>query len=252
VSEKYKEIFKLKKMLEDVKIPFSWNEGWGYGEEELKELRKIAPDLIEHYQICYPIFDCEYRWISVIEGFGTYGAEKGKLEIMGGLTQWEKDVYSDEVVGYLTAYDVFQRIKNHWEENKMEVIKIDPVTFDVIENNNDTKKEVIEEFLQQGLGNYTPEEFCEKYKKWKQAEAEFESIYNPLKERIIETCNDLNNTDTPLKKIIIGDLTLTYVSPSVRKTVDTKKLKEEEPELVKRFMKSTNVAATVKITENNK
>ena len=56
MSKKYKEIFKLKKMLEDAGIPFSWNEGWGYDEEKLKELRKVAPDLVEHYQICYPVF----------------------------------------------------------------------------------------------------------------------------------------------------------------------------------------------------
>ena len=73
MSKKYKEIFKLKKMLEDAGIPFSWNEGWGYDKEKLKELQKIAPDLVEHYQICYPVFDPEYRWISVIEAASRNG-----------------------------------------------------------------------------------------------------------------------------------------------------------------------------------
>ena len=122
-SKKYKEIFKLKKMLEDAGIPFSWNEGWGYDEEKLKELRKVAPvapDLVEHYQICYPVFDSEHRWISVIEGFGTFGAEKDRLEIMGGFTPWERYEYGDEpVMGGLTARNVYQRIKNHWEEHKI-------------------------------------------------------------------------------------------------------------------------------------
>lgn len=118
---KYNEIFKLKKMLEDAGIPFDWTENWGYDEKEIKSLREIAPDLIEHYQICYPkgsFIHCENRWISVIEGFGTYGAEKDKLEIMGGLTSKEKREEGD-VIGWLTADDVHQRIKNHWEEHKV-------------------------------------------------------------------------------------------------------------------------------------
>lgn len=119
-SKKYKEIFKLKKMLEDAGIPFSWNEGWGYDEDKLEKLKEVAPDLVEHYQICYPVFDPEYRWISVIEGFGTFGAEQDRLEIMGGFTPWERYEYEDEpVIGHLTARNVFQRIKNHWEEHKI-------------------------------------------------------------------------------------------------------------------------------------
>ena len=120
-SKKYKEIFKLKKMLEDAEIPFSWIENWDYDEEKLKNFKKIAPDLIEHYQICYPVFDPDHRWISVIEGFGTYGAEQDKLEIMGGFTPWEmyeQDLNEGSVMGYLTANNVFNRIKKNWEGRK--------------------------------------------------------------------------------------------------------------------------------------
>ena len=119
-SRKYKEIFKLKKMLEDAGIPFSWKEGWGYDKEKLKELQKVAPGFMEHYQICYPVSDSEHRWISVIEGFGTFGAEQDRLEIMGGFTPWERYEYGNEpVIGELTAHNVYQRIKNHWEEHKI-------------------------------------------------------------------------------------------------------------------------------------
>lgn len=120
-SKKYKEIFKLKKMLEDAEIPFSWNEGWGYGKDRYKELSMIPG--LEHYQICYPVFDSDHRWISVIEGFGTHGAEQDKLEIMGGFTPWERyelDLNEDCVMGYLTANNVFNRIKKNWEERKDE------------------------------------------------------------------------------------------------------------------------------------
>lgn len=121
MKRKYKEIFKLKMMLEDAKIPFDWIEGWGYNEETTKELMKIAPDLIDRYQICYPkdsFYNDEKRWISIIEGFGTYGSEQDKLEIMGGFTPYEKyfeGCKDDDVKGHLTANNVFNRIKKHWE-----------------------------------------------------------------------------------------------------------------------------------------
>ena len=120
---KYKEIFKLKKMLEDARIPFDWIEGWGYTHEQIVKLMDIAPDLIERYQIIYP--NNENRKISVIESFGTYGAEQDRLEIMGGFTPWERFSagYGEETnpcMGYLTAHNVFKRIKKDWEENKNE------------------------------------------------------------------------------------------------------------------------------------
>lgn len=97
VSRRYKEIFKLKRMLEEAGISFDFIEGYGYSEK----IRKMLPDICEHYQICYP--SKEDRWISVIEGFGTYGGDYDKLEIMGGLTPLElykKDREDDdEVIG---------------------------------------------------------------------------------------------------------------------------------------------------------
>ena len=111
---KYKEIFKLKRMLEKADIPFEFIEGFGYD----KSLKAIYPDLLDHYQICYPVFDPEKRIISVIEGFGTHGAEQDKLEIMGLLTPWER-FEGNTVVGWLTAENVFKRIKKDWEEHKI-------------------------------------------------------------------------------------------------------------------------------------
>lgn len=117
VSRKYKEIFKLKKMLEDAKIPFDFKEGLGYSEE----VKKLYPLICEHYQICYP--SERNRWISVIEGFGTYGGAYDKLEIMGGLTPLELyESYKeddDEIIGGLSAKNVFKRIKQHYENEKL-------------------------------------------------------------------------------------------------------------------------------------
>ena len=100
-----KEIFRLKRMLEKAEIPFDWIESLGYD----KRLMMAYPDLLEHYHICYPVQGDGQR-ISVIEGFGTYGREQDKLEIMGGLTEEEKEE-GYEVIGWLTAEEVFERIK---------------------------------------------------------------------------------------------------------------------------------------------
>lgn len=127
MKTKYKEIFKLKRMLEDANIPFDWIEGWGYNDELMRALKKEFPDSsIDRYQICYPkgsFHNEETRWISVVEGFGTFGAEQDRLEIMGGFTPIERfyeDCKKDDVKGYLTAQNVFTRIKNNWEETNYE------------------------------------------------------------------------------------------------------------------------------------
>lgn len=77
-------------------------------------MRTLIPEW-EHWHINYP--NREKRIISVIEGIGTYGEADDKLEIMGGLT--EEEAENDDVAGWLTAENVFERIKNI--ENKRSV-----------------------------------------------------------------------------------------------------------------------------------
>lgn len=90
----YNEIFLLKKKLEKENIPF------------------IFRDLFDGFQICYP--DIKNRVCSVIEHGGSYGHNRDLLEIMGLLSDEETD---DDVLGYLTAEDVYNRIYKHYEEN---------------------------------------------------------------------------------------------------------------------------------------
>ena len=92
---KYTEIFKLKKMLEEAKIPFVFID------------RSTA---FTAYQIAYPIpnFKC-----SIVQGDYSYGSKENLLEIMGLLTEEERK--QDDVVGGLTAEEVFKRIKENWE-----------------------------------------------------------------------------------------------------------------------------------------
>ena len=89
-----------------------------------------------------------------------------------------------------------------------------------------------------------PEEFAKRYKEFKEAKARFDEVYEVFKDNIVklhETENDLP------KSILVDSVKLTYVAPSTRTTIDSKKLKEEEPELAKKFSKTSNVSATVRI-----
>ncbi|UTC82711.1 hypothetical protein [Treponema denticola] len=92
----YKEIFKLKKMLEDEKIPFEWE----------------APHF-DGYHLLYP--EKENFVCSVIEFDGSYGGHHDLLEIMGLMTDAEIVKEQDDVLGWLTAENVFNRIKKHWD-----------------------------------------------------------------------------------------------------------------------------------------
>lgn len=99
----YKEIFKLKVMLDNANIPYEFfDRSW------------VLINKIEHasYQIIVYKQDSKDRLISVVEGFGTYGEEKDLLEIMGCLT--EKEEQEDSVLGFLTANEVFERINENW------------------------------------------------------------------------------------------------------------------------------------------
>lgn len=101
---KYTEIFKLKEMLTSSGIPFDYR-------DDTHIFEYIGE---EKYQIEYP---CSYhngeRICSIVQGSGTYGAEQNLLEIMGLLTPEESK--QDSVCGWLSADNVFERIKKHWE-----------------------------------------------------------------------------------------------------------------------------------------
>ena len=247
----YKEIFKLKEMLEKEHIPFSWTPNWGYGEDKLRQMKSISPD-IEHYQICYPHAGDD-RWISVIEGYGTFGAECDKLEIMGGFTEEESG--GDSVLGHLTADDVFNRIKNHYYGGKIvmkktiKVVDEDTLELKEVEVDIEESDEVYDDFAKQLriILNCEPEELVLKYKAMKQAETEFKDLYEPFKEKLIEIYS--KTPDLPKSIVMGGVAKFTYVSPSTRNTIDRKKLKEEEPELAKKYTKTTNVKATLRLEE---
>ena len=127
---KYKEIFKLKEMLERAEIPYIFIDRFEedrklmknneYLNEYLKDkeyyqilLFNDFREVMDHYNT-YKVFDNEKRIISIVQGYGTYGEEDDLLEIMGLLTEEEEKI--DDVTGYLTAEDVFNRIVKYFKD----------------------------------------------------------------------------------------------------------------------------------------
>ena len=95
-------------MLENAKIPFEFADRNPLG---------ATVSWAEKWQIGYPVLPPnDGNVCSVIEGMGTYGREQDLLEIMGLLT--DEECKEDSVMGYLTAEDVFNRIKTHYESLK--------------------------------------------------------------------------------------------------------------------------------------
>lgn len=94
----FKEIFKLRDMLDKANIEYKFTD----------RTQKLG--ITEYTDYHLELFDEDgIRYLSVIQSFGSYGREKDLLEIMGLLTPEEQEV--DSVVGFLTAENVFERIK---------------------------------------------------------------------------------------------------------------------------------------------
>ena len=97
----YKEIFRLKEMLEEANIPFEW--------ETSNFMFSKGYKIVIYSKDGTYLCDC-------IENLGSYGNKEDKLEIMGGLTEEESENdYS--VLGWLTAEEVFKRFKYCYENN---------------------------------------------------------------------------------------------------------------------------------------
>ena len=113
----YQEILKLHRMLAEHDIPH------------------VVRRAFEGWQVCYPVRRPDENCVvDAIEHRGSYGQQNDLLEIMGLLTPEESEC--DCVAGYLTAEDVFERIKNHWEANQNEKQKEEPCTPSEIKSQN--------------------------------------------------------------------------------------------------------------------
>ena len=104
----YKEILRLKEMLEKANIPFSFT-------DDFFNIKKIISNFSTMRRF-YPAYQIRINSnLDVIEHIGSYGEEDDLLEIQGGLTA--KEYERDSVLGYLTAEEVFKRFKYCYENN---------------------------------------------------------------------------------------------------------------------------------------
>lgn len=103
-DENYKEILKLNEMLNEKGIPHT------------------LENFLDGWQVIYPKNGKE-KVMDAVEHFGSYGNKEDRLEIMGLLT--EEELENDDVLGFLTAKEVFERIEKHWAENFGNVLSFD-------------------------------------------------------------------------------------------------------------------------------
>ena len=134
-----------------------------------------------------------------------------------------------------------KKVIRYVDEDTLEIME--KVIDDGVEELPEDEVDNITALFEQALG-CEPDEFTKRYDAMKKAEQEFEELYAPFKANLIEL--HAKHKDLP-KSVIVGGTKLTYVSASTRKTIDSKKLKEEEPELAKKFSKTSDVSATVRI-----
>ena len=99
----YNEILKLKTLLDKENIP----------------CELIKHPLCDGWQLGYPTLQLNYRVCSVIECSVSYGNQIDLLEIQGLLTKEEYE--QDDVMGCLTAEDVFRRIKQDFKKRVISI-----------------------------------------------------------------------------------------------------------------------------------
>ena len=138
-NSNYQEILKLDRMLTDASIPHTLDR------------------LFDGWQVCYPTREEQELVMDAIEHYGSYGKDEDKLEIMGLLTPDEEE--HDSILGYLTAEDVFERIRKHhngeWNKYVNDLVK---KTSEEDTEKDDSPESSVSHIM-------TPEEFAKAMKK---------------------------------------------------------------------------------------
>ena len=135
-----------------------------------------------------------------------------------------------------------------WAKNDgMTVIPCEYVGDDKIENllNAEREGRLISD-VDLGVSEEELEELQELMEDIKSKEEEL----NLLKEKVDKVKETLYGTmeKEGIKTVDRNKLKITYVAPSTRVSVDSKKLQKEEPEIYKKYVKTTTVAGSIKIT----
>ena len=88
------------------------------------------------------------------------------------------------------------------------------------------------------------EDFINDYKEFKKIKLEMELKEKEFKEELKEAFEITGRTDKP---ILLDGFSASYRKGSQRATIDTKRLKEEQPEIVKQYSKVTLTSPSVVI-----
>ena len=89
-----------------------------------------------------------------------------------------------------------------------------------------------------------PNDFVEKYKALKKAQDELNEIEENVKKKLLEMFESIPELES--NTVTIDGLKFTYVGPSKRKSVDTKKLKEEHPDIYAKCLKTSQVKSSIR------
>lgn len=89
-----------------------------------------------------------------------------------------------------------------------------------------------------------PEGFARKYKQMLKLQDELKKTEDDFKKKLLEVFESIPELET--NSVTIDGLKFTYVKSSVRKTVDSKKLQEEMPEIYNKFLKESNVKSSIR------
>ena len=134
-----------------------------------------------------------------------------------------------------------------WANGDLTVIPCDYVGDEKIENllNAEREGRLISD-VDLGVSEEELEDLTELMQDIKSKEEEL----NLLKEKVDKIKETLYGTmeKEGVKTVDRNKLKITYVAPSTRVSVDSKKLQKEEPEIYKKYVKTTTVAGSIKIT----
>ena len=103
-----------------------------------------------------------------------------------------------------------------------------------------------DETLDNTVKDLIPDGFAQKYKRMQKLKSELEATENQVKKMLIDMFENTPNLDK--NYVCVDGLKFTYVKPSVRKSVDSKLLQEEYPEIYKKVLKESNVKSSIRTT----
>ena len=91
-----------------------------------------------------------------------------------------------------------------------------------------------------------PKDFVKKYKQMKKLQSEIENMENTFKQNLIQMFESIPELET--NSVSLDGLKFTYASAYTKTTVDSKKLKEEYPEIYAKVTKTSNVKSSIRTT----